>query len=648
MSAVVVIVGEGNLADCVIAELSESREVIRQADFENGVAEAADLVLVLHDAWYPEIHHAAETILQSSGKRWLRGFAAFGEGVVGPLVQPGTPGCTQCADRRRLMAYRDRREVQKLTQRLAEQGGGASDAWASRTGLLHVARFIATETDTILRSGDTALTVNHMYLVNLQTLESTRHFLMPDSLCPICSRIVDDTPEAARIELQSRPKQNVNSYRTRSLDEMKEALIHDYLDSRTGILNTRMADLGSPFADASVNLPLFHEDVGTAGRTHNYAVSELTAILEGMERYSSLAPRSKRTVVYGSYADLQEQALDPAKLGLHSKEQYARPNYPFKPFDPEQPMHWVWGYSLLQERPVLVPEQVGYYSMGANDRFAFESSNGCALGGSLEEAVFYGLLEVVERDSFLLTWYAKLPLPRLDLASARDRELDLMVDRLRTLAGFDVYFYNATMENGIPSVWGIAKNRKRTGLNLLCAAGSHPDPIRAVKGALHEMSGMVLNMDKKLESNKERIVRMLHDSSLLEQMEDHSLLYGLPEAEERLHFLLDESRPLRRFDEQFNRKAGNPDLKDDLIELLQTFRGLDMDVVVVDATAPEIARNGLHCVKVLIPGMLPMTFGHHFTRLAGLERVLRVPVELGYVKQPLTPDQLNPYPHPFP
>jgi ribosomal protein S12 methylthiotransferase accessory factor len=69
---------------------------------------------------------------------------------------------------------------------------------------------------------------------------------------------------------------------------------------------------------------------------------------------------------------------------------------------------------------------------------------------------------------------------------------------------------------------------------------------------------------------------------------------------------------------------------------------------VVDQTTPEMIRNGLHCVKVLIPGMLPMTFGHHLTRLTGLERVLRVPMELGYAKQPLTLEQLNPHPHPFP
>jgi len=89
-------------------------------------------------------------------------------------------------------------------------------------------------------------------------------------------------------------------------------------------------------------------------------------------------------------------------------------------------------------------------------------------------------------------------------------------------------------------------------------------------------------------------------------------------------------------------------LKEDLLDILQKFRRLDLEVIVVDQTTPIIKRNGLFCVKVLIPGMLPMTFGHHLTRVKGLERVLRVPMELGFIKQPLSYEQLNPYPHPFP
>ncbi|MFF2157798.1 TOMM precursor leader peptide-binding protein [Paenibacillus chitinolyticus] len=647
MSAAVVIVGEGVLAGCVYGELSARFEVVHQNDFEAGVPEATDLVLVLNDAWNPYIHQKAEELLQPAGIPWLRGFVSFGEGVIGPLVRPGTRGCSQCADMRRLMAGRERKEMRELQQRLMTRGGADRDAWASRTGLLQVGHLLAVEARKVLQ-GQPVHSAEKMFLINLKTLESSLHHVLPDPLCPVCSELLDDSSAAAHISLQPSPKISADSYRCRGMDELNKVLTQDYLDYRTGFLNGKMVDLKSPFADVSVNLPLLAEDVGTAGRTHSYAVSELTAILEGLERYCGLAPRSKRTVIRDSYRNLKDQALDPVKVGEHTKEQYARPGAPYTPFNPDHPIDWVWGYSFLQERPILVPEQLAYYSMGCGHSFVFETSNGCALGGSLEEAIFYGILEVVERDSFLMTWYAQMPLPRLDLYSANDRELQLMIDRLRAVAGFDVHFFNSTMENGIPSVWGVAKNRKQTGMNLICAAGAHPDPVRAVKSAVHELAGMVQSLDEKLDTNRETYVRMFHDSSLVEQMEDHSLLYGLPQAQERLQFLLDDNRPLRTFEEEFKRQARHADLTDDLKDILKAFRRLNLDVIVVDVTAPEIMRNGLHCVKVLIPGMLPMTFGHRFTRLAGLERVLRVPVELGYAEKPLRLEDLNPHPHPFP
>ncbi len=646
MSAGVAIVGEGLLADYVCQALSAQYRVMRQADWKAKVPEA-ELVLVLHDAWRPSVHLEAEECLQSTGTPWLRGFVAFGEAVVGPLVRPGTPGCSQCADFRQLLGGRDRREMWELQQWLAKAGGIPHDVWASRSGLLQAAHLLAEEASRVLQGGKTRVEAS-VFFIELRTLNCSRHFFLPDPLCPICSHLPDDSPDLARITLRPNPKRDPDSYRSRSMNELKDVLVKDYLDYRTGFLNGKMRDLVSPFADMSVNLPMFTGDESTAGRTHSYAESELTAILEGLERYCGMTPRGKRTVVHDSYRNLADRALDPVRVGLHTQEQYERADFPLTPYDPDRSLDWVWGYSFLQERPILVPELLAYYSLGCGHGFVYETSNGCALGGSLEEAIFYGILEVVERDAFLMTWYAKLPLPRLDPFSANDREVRLMVERIKAVAGFDIYLFNATLEHEIPSVWTIAKNRKQTGVNLICAGGAHPDPIRAVKSSLHEVAAMLLTLDNKFAANREQYLRMLDHPFLVQKMEDHSMLYSLPEAEERLHFLLDEHRPLRTFDEEFRQKAKHADLTEDLKEMLQTFRRLNLDVIVVDQSSPEILRNGLYCVKVLIPGMLPMTFGHHMTRLTGLERVLRVPFELGYAKRPLTPEELNPHPHPFP
>lgn len=646
MSSSILIIGEGLLAKRVYKELAEQYEINQQTDFDRKIPAITDLILVLHDNWNPPFHAEAESVLQSTNIPWLRAFVSFGKGIIGPLVRPGKSGCSQCADIRRTFAGKDSKEMWRILQNLTTKKESPRDIWASNNGIFQMTQILLDEVQCILQD-DYARLEDHVCFVNLQTLKSSYHFFLPHALCSNCSQLPNDSSHSANITLQSSPKININNYRCRSISELSKVLANDYLDYETGFLNDKMYNLTPPFAEVSVNLPLLFGNEGTAGRTHSYATSELTAILEGLERYCGLEPRGKRTVIKDTFRNIAHQALNPLEVGVHANEQYMQPNFPFKPFHPDRPMNWVWGYSFLQERPILVPELLAYYSLGNKDGFVYETSNGCALGGSLEEAIFYGILEVIERDSFLLTWYAKLPLPRLDLSSVDDQELQLMVERVRAVGGYDIHLFNSTMEHGIPSIWALAKNRKREGLNIICAAGAHLDPVRAAKSAIYELAGMMLTLDKEFEENRKKYVQMFHNPSLVKQMPDHPMVCGLPEAEERFQFLLDKNRPVQTFTEAFKQKTRHEDLTDDLKEILQMLHQLNFDVIVVDQTAPEIKRNGLHCVKVIIPGMLPMTFGHHLTRLTGLDRVLHVPMKLGYAQQTLTHEQLNPHPHPF-
>ncbi|NKE03910.1 TOMM precursor leader peptide-binding protein [Mesobacillus selenatarsenatis] len=650
MSSFVVIIGEGRLADTVAEELSSRYQVFRRTDFEYGLPENSELMLVLHDTWNPVAHQKAEEAVKLTGSPWLRAFVSFGEGIIGPLVKPGTPGCSQCADLRKLLGGQERGEMQEVKQKLGAEKETASDPWVSKNGLLHLVHVIVTEADRVL-AGKEGFSAGRMYFTDLKTLNGSWHSFLADSLCQVCSTIPEDSASLAKISLKPSLKISASSYRCTPLDEMKEVLFDDYFDNRTGLLNSKMYDLVTPFADASVNLPMVSGgNEGTAGRTQCYAESEMTAILEGLERHCGLQPRGKRTVIHDSYRNLEKQALNPLTVGVHADAEYEKPGFPFERFNPDSPMDWVWGYSLMEERPILVPELLSYYSLGCGSAgFVYETSNGCALGGSREEAIFYGIMEVVERDSFLLSWYSKLELPRLDLQSAEDEELLLMAERMRAVAGYDLYLFNSTMEHGIPSVWAMAKNRKEKGLNLICAAGAHLDPVKAAKSAVQELAGMMLNLDGKLEGSKEKYLQMLEDDSLVREMDDHGMLYGLPQAEERLGFLLDHDRPLQSFQDAFQKKElRHNDLTEDLKGILDEFRNLGLNVIVVDQTPPELKKNGLYCVKVLIPGMLPMTFGHHLTRLKGLDRVLHVPMKLGYVKEPLSFEELNNFPHPFP
>jgi len=632
MNEVVAIIGNGKLAQAVDDLLSGSAAVARLNRIDDGIPESARLALALSDEWRPRDYELFEQEMRSIGLPWLRGCLIHDEGVVGPLVLPGKPGCSQCAELRSNTAGRDRGQNLEIQMSLLLHGSvspSSSDSWL---GIEQTSCLIAAEAWRLLHRKP-ANTDQAVYFVNLRTLESSLHPFVPDSTCPYCGDRPLDSAENAKIILKPSPKLNEESYRTRSLDGLADKLMKEYVNERTGLFNRISIDIRSSFSNAIVNLPVLGGDEPTAGRSHSYAQSVLTAMLEGLERYCGTYPRGKKTTVHDSYRRLSDRALHPGVTGLYSPEQYAHEDFPMRPFEPDRPMNWVWGYSIMQERPILVPEQLAYYSSGTGDAFVFEGSNGCALGSSLEEAILYGVMEVVERDAFLMAWYGRLAIPRLDPYSSGDAELRLMIDRLQAVPGYDVQLFNATTENRIPSIWAIAKNRTTKGAHLFCAGGAHLDPVRAAKSAILETAGNIVYANEELARNKETYRAMLTDPDLVMRMEDHVLLYGIPEAEERLSFLLDRNDPPRTFAEEFEAKPFNTDLTDDLKDVLNRFRELRLDVIVINQTAPEISRNGLYCVKVLIPGMLPMSFGHRMVRLSGLKRA---------------PKELNPYPHPFP
>jgi ribosomal protein S12 methylthiotransferase accessory factor len=223
-------------------------------------------------------------------------------------------------------------------------------------------------------------------------------------------------------------------------------------------------------------------------RTLRYRTSETVALLEALERYGGRAPGGRRSVVRASFAELRDVALDPRTLGLHSPEQYAQQGFPFQPFDDGSRCRWVWGYSMARREPILIPLAYAYYGARATDPddplFAFEISNGCALGSCVQEAILYGILEVVERDAFLMTWYARLHAARTDLSSARDRSIPMVAAAIEQETGYRVQVFDITMEHGIPSVWAMAVRPPGAAKPALaCSAGAHLDPERAVGGA---------------------------------------------------------------------------------------------------------------------------------------------------------------------
>lgn len=167
----------------------------------------------------------------------------------------------------------------------------------------------------------------------------------------------------------------------------------------------------------------------------------------------------------------------------------------------------MWGYSFGRRAPILVPESPAYYYVRGRERaFLFVISNGCVLGGSMAEALLYGLLERVERDGFLMTWYGRLPVPRIDPGAARDRTIPLQAAAITAETGYRVELYDTTVEHGIPRVWatGVGQDGDPGSPRMVCAAppGPHLATEKAVLSALSELGSLLVRPDRAISGTR--------------------------------------------------------------------------------------------------------------------------------------------------
>ncbi|GGN26304.1 hypothetical protein GCM10011578_060820 [Streptomyces fuscichromogenes] len=536
------------------------------------------------------------------------------------VVGPWPPGCPEC--------LRTRRAAAASAERAAEMGVEVPDR--------ELPTFLA---DTVAGLAAAGPEAQRFWTVDTATLALSRHGFLTDPRCPRCSAPPADTEQGAKPVRRARAKLSPGSSRVRELD--RNALAAAYVDGQSGLIPsvTSYTQHAFPFTEAVLAVPGVSREAAGYGRTRDFDSAWSIAVAESLERLAAYAP-AKRTGVTAGYADVADDAIDPRSLGLYPPDRFLVPGFPYREFTEDAVTDWVWGYSFGRGRPVLVPESFVYYRLpkppGGGHGFACEISSGCALGGCYEEAVLHGILEVAERDAFLLAWYGRTPLPEIDLATVPDRRIPLVAERVER-QGYRVHVFDTTREHGIPSFWTLAEDVTGTGRpRAVSTGGSGLDPAAAILAALHELSQTVeyvtvLAFDP---GWRDRARHLAGHPDDVVSMADHLLCAADPDSFDRYSFLLDAPQPLA-WDRGLARWhwPRHPDIGADLDEAVRRFAAAGMDVVAVDTTSTEQTSGGFRCVKVMAPGSVPMTFGHAARRVTGLPRL---------------PEVRNPHPHPFP
>ncbi len=368
------------------------------------------------------------------------------------------------------------------------------------------------------------------------------------------------------------------------------------------------------------------------------------AIGETVERYSG-AYVDVDALRWATAADLAAAGVDhvrPDELTLLSAEQLADPACPFEPFTATTPLCWLTGYELADGHPVAVPAQLVNLVNGVFGDVAigYSTSNGMACGCTWEEAVVSGLLELVERDAFTATWYGRLSLRRIEVASSPQLRR-FFADHVDP-TGLDVSLIDLSQLVDVPVVLAVVRNPGSGVAPLALGAAASASPLTAVRKAVIE--AFQTRTWAKAEQREGTVIDPALGFDQVKDFDDHVRLSLHPRAIEAAAFL-DASTEVVPLDALPAVPGDTPGAI--VQEVTDRLRRQGVRAIACDVTSPDVAEGGLVVAKVFSPQLNPLDSGYA-TRLLGGHRLRHRAYDVGLLPAPLTSADLNPWPHPFP
>jgi ribosomal protein S12 methylthiotransferase accessory factor len=179
-----------------------------------------------------------------------------------------------------------------------------------------------------------------------------------------------------------------------------EETIKTILPVSSNIGITRLADitnmdiLGIP--NFSAVLPGTEDYIWVySGKGPTRMDAKASALMESIERYSSLPSGNRNKMIQGSYKEVSKvsKILHPSNVVEPMILEY----------DDEMIMDFLSGYDLVNNDRILIPAPLALFRYSpkppAINPFAYHHTNGLASGNVLEEAICHSLCELIERDA---------------------------------------------------------------------------------------------------------------------------------------------------------------------------------------------------------------------------------------------------------
>lgn len=483
-----------------------------------------------------------------------------------------------------------------------------------------------------------------VFILDKTNLSFSWEYVTPVPTCNICGRLPDDTVEfsnmTGKIVFERIHGSESVPFRGKDCISIAKSIEKVALSKNFGFITTLLDNYDGPFPIAVAMLPLCdgRDEPGT-GRTSSIEKSRAIALLEAIERYGGFIPRSKNTLIFKSLNELKREStpvIDMSRIMLNQDSVSNCGSYKNKKFffHPDQPYHWVYGYDITNNRSLLIPEAIAYYGLKlkgneyCREIFAYEISNGCSVGSDLTEAVYNGMLEVLERDAFLSCWYTDRKIKRIVIDNdflAQEGGFKKELDAFRNFyKDYDIDLYEISCQCHIPVVLMTVSRKEicKDKMNFMCAAAADENVAEAVQKAMHEISSIFIGLQERFKQEYSSIAEKAENMSLVADMDDHSLVWGYYKNFDKICFKGNVSET-KNLSELITTQDKCSDLNTSFSKTIEELRNKGKDIIFVDQTTQEMRSISMACAKCIITGLIPMTFGATNVRLSN-ERIIEI------------------------
>lgn len=373
-----------------------------------------------------------------------------------------------------------------------------------------------------------------------------------------------------------------------------------------------------------------------SGYGHDFFDQQKTirkSLSEAVERYlweNTTAPYKNRQI-FSSYNELKYKKLDIFSLQGFTQDQ--KKSTIKLQFTSETIFSWLPGFSLTGNKTLYCPTSLvslNYFRSSDEPMLRWNITTGQATRPSLAEAKLQAILEIIERDAFMISYLNKLTPKKISISHYSDLDKDIASiydDCMR----YNLELHLLALPTDFPVHCIIAVIIDRSGLGpaLTVGASCSFDIENCIKHATSEALSVRFYLKDKFQKehcgkNFDRLERLIY--------------WSKPENIDKLNFFLEGTDTIQvpLLESKFN-------IEEKLCILISAFRSKKYELCCIDMSDKELKNAGFESVSIISPEMQPLHLNEEIPYFGG-KRLKEVPLMFGYDAASI----INTIPHPFP